>query len=120
MRQNMPDVNSTTIKVNDGDQSVFIAANVENDPILNFIGRGKCSPQFGEAVKLSLFHDLEPPDKPGLAVRMFFPELDQGLAGNDMHKESISQIEINIKRPGAAREYCPNLFPLPTKIWYTH
>ncbi len=104
MSQNMPNINSSTIKVDHGYQPIFISTDIENDPILNFIGRGKSRSQLGKAVKLGLFNDLEPPGKPGLAVRMFFPELNQGSAGNDAHEESISQNEIYGKGPSTVKE----------------
>ena len=100
MRQNVPDIHSVAIKVDHGDQPVFIAADTEHDPILDFVGRGKCCPQIDKAVKLGFFHNLEPSGKSRLAVRMFFPELDQGSARDDVHAESISQNEILYKRPG--------------------
>jgi len=72
----MTDVNPATIKVNGRDQSVFVAANVEDDPMVNFIGGGKRGAQFCKILKISFLHDFEPALEGGLAVRMFFPELD--------------------------------------------
>jgi|SRR5271157_286739 len=94
MRQNIPYINPATIKVNHCNQPILIATDIENDPILNFINRGEYGSQLCKAVKLSLFQDLEPSCKSWLAIRMFFPELDQCFTGNNMHNNSISHIEI--------------------------
>ena len=90
----MTDINFVTIKVDGGNQPVFVAADVEDDPMVNFIGGGKYGAQFCKILKVRFLHDLEPTLEGGLAIRMFVPELDQCLARDDVHGGSISQIEI--------------------------
>ncbi len=93
----MTDVNLVAIKVNRCDQPVFVAANVEDDPLVNFIGGGERGAQFGEILEIGFLHDFEPALEGGLAVRVFVPELDQRFACDDVHGGSISQFEIDGK-----------------------
>jgi hypothetical protein len=54
------DIYFTAIEMNGRDQSVFIAADIENDPMVKFIGGRENLSQFGKGMKLSFLHDLEP------------------------------------------------------------
>ena len=56
----MTDIHFAAIEMNGRDQPVFVAANIEDDPMIKFIGRGEYLPQFGKVVELSFLHDLEP------------------------------------------------------------
>lgn len=60
MRQNMTDIHFAAVEMNGRDQPVFIAADIEDDPMVEFIGRREDLSQFGKGVKLSFLHDLEP------------------------------------------------------------
>jgi hypothetical protein len=60
MRQNMTNIHFTAIEMNRCDQPVFITADIEDDPMVKFIGRREDLSQFGKGVKFSLLHDLEP------------------------------------------------------------
>ena len=60
MRENMANVNFTAIKMNGCDESIFIAANIEDDPVIQFIGGGENRTQFGKTIEISFLHDLEP------------------------------------------------------------
>lgn len=50
--------------------------------------------QFREAVKIGFIYNLEPSCKGYFLVGMFFPELDQCFAGDDVHGGMVSQFEI--------------------------
>lgn len=56
----MTDIYFAAIEMNGRDQSVFIAADIENDPMVKFIGGRENLSQFGKGVKFGLLHDLEP------------------------------------------------------------
>ncbi|HMM97999.1 MAG TPA: hypothetical protein PKC99_03260 [Anaerolineales bacterium] len=90
----MTDVDFVAIKVNGRDQPVFVAADVENDPMVNFIGRWECGAQFSEIMEIGLLHNLEPALEGGLAVGMSFPKLDQCFTRDNVHGGNISQFEI--------------------------
>lgn len=60
MSQDVTNVNLSSIEVRYGDQPIFVAADVEDDPFANFIGGRKCGAQFTKALKISVLHDLEP------------------------------------------------------------
>lgn len=93
----MLNVNLASVEVNGCDQPILIPADVENNPVLHFICGWEHISQFGETMKLRRFDDFEPSSKCSFAVGMFFPELDQCLAGDDMHGNSLSQNEIFCK-----------------------
>ncbi len=90
----MPYIDSAAIKVNGCNQAIFIPADIENNPVLDFISRRKNGPQFREIVEISFLHNFEPARKVCLAIRIFFPELDESLARDNMHNESLSRFEI--------------------------
>jgi hypothetical protein len=76
MSENMTDIHFAAIEMNRCDQPVFIATNIEDDPMVKFIGGRENLPQFGKGVKLRLLHNFEPTQQCHSAVRMFLPELD--------------------------------------------
>ncbi|WKZ37085.1 MAG: hypothetical protein QY332_03990 [Anaerolineales bacterium] len=56
----MTDIHFAAIEMNGCDQPVFVAANIEDDPMVKLVGRRENLSQFGKGVKLSFLHDLEP------------------------------------------------------------
>ena len=109
MCKDVTNIYFTSIKVDCRDESNFVPANIENDPLVNFVCGWKNRMQFGEVLKICLLCDFIPAGKGTLAVWMAFPKLDQRLAGYDMHKSNISQIEItgkvNFSLAFGGREY---------------
>ncbi len=97
MGQYMADINLITIKVNRCNQSILVPANVENYPFVYHIGRGKNGTQFGKSMEICFLYNLEPACERRLAIRMFFPKLDQRFARDDVHNDILSQFEIKNK-----------------------
>jgi len=60
MCKNMTDIYFAAIEVNGCDESVFVAADVEDDPAIQFIGGRESLPQFGQTIEFGFLHDLEP------------------------------------------------------------
>lgn len=56
----MTDINFAAIEMDGCDQPVFVTADVENDPVIQFISGGEYLSQFGEIVEFSFLHDLKP------------------------------------------------------------
>lgn len=56
----MTDIYFAAIEMNGCDQPVFVAADVENDPVIEFIGGRKDLSQFGKTVEFGFLHNLEP------------------------------------------------------------
>ncbi len=56
----MTDIYFAAIEMDGCDQPVFVAADIENDPVIQFIGGRKNLSQFGKTIEFSLLHDLEP------------------------------------------------------------
>lgn len=56
----MTDINFAAIEMDGRDQPVFIAANIENDPVIQFIGGWEYLSQFGKTIEFGFLHDLEP------------------------------------------------------------
>jgi hypothetical protein len=60
MSENMTDIYFAAIEMDGCDQPVFVAADVKNDPVIQFIcGRENLS-QLGKTIEFGLLHDLEP------------------------------------------------------------
>lgn len=100
----MTDIHFATIEMDGCDEAVFVATDVENDPVIQFVGGGENPPQFGKAVEFGLLHDLEPAHQCHSAVGMLLPKLDQRFAGDDVHIWSVSQFEILVKRVGVRED----------------
>jgi hypothetical protein len=60
MGQNVTDIHFAAIEMNGRDQPVFVAADIEDDPMVKLVGRRENLSQFGKGVKFGLLHDLEP------------------------------------------------------------
>jgi len=58
MGKNMTDVNFSTIKVNRDNQPIFIAANIENNPLVYFIHRRKRCTQFRKTIEFGFFEQF--------------------------------------------------------------
>ena len=90
----MADIHLAAIEMDRSDQPIFVAADVEDDPLIHFVGGWKCGAEFGKISELRGCHHLEPARQGCLAVGMSFPKQAQGFAGNNAHEASISQYEI--------------------------
>lgn len=90
----MADIHLTAIEMDRSDQPIFIAADIEDDPLIYFVGGWKCAAEFGKISELRGCHHLEPARQGCLAVGVSFPKQAQGFAGDDVHEDSISQNEI--------------------------
>jgi len=90
----MTDIDFAAVEMDGGNEPVFVAADIEDNPVIHFIGGRENLSQFGKTAEFGLLHNLEPTPQCHLAVGMFLPKLDQRFAGNDVHAKSISQIEI--------------------------
>jgi len=60
MGENMTDIYFAAVEVNGCDQPVFVAADIENNPVIQFIGGRKNLSQFGKTIEFGLLHNLEP------------------------------------------------------------
>lgn len=56
----MTDIYFAAIEMNGCDQGVFISADIENDPMVEFVSGRKNSSQLGKIIEFSLLHNLEP------------------------------------------------------------
>lgn len=81
----MTNIHFAAIEMNGRDQPVFVSADIENDPMVKFIGGRKNPSQLSKVIEFSLLHNLEPTLQRHSAVGVFLPELDQRFAGDDMH-----------------------------------
>ena len=85
MGENMTNIHFAAVEMNGRDQPIFVTANVEDDPVVEFIGGWEDLSQFGKTMKFALLHDLEPTLQRHSTVRMFLPKLDERFAGDDVH-----------------------------------
>lgn len=53
-------INFAAIEMNGCDQSVFVTADVEDNPMIQFIGGRENLSQFGKTIEFGFLHDLEP------------------------------------------------------------
>ena len=56
----MTNIHFAAIEMDGCDESIFVAADIENNPMIYFVGGGENLSQFGKAVEFSLLHNLEP------------------------------------------------------------
>jgi len=85
MGENMTDIHFAAVEMNGCDQPIFIATDIEDDPMVKLVGGRENLSPLGKGVKLSFLHDLEPALQRHTAVGMFLPELDERFAGDDVH-----------------------------------
>lgn len=90
----MTDIYFAAIEMDRCDKPIFVAADIENNPVIDFIGRRENLSQFSKVAEFSLLHDLEPTLQRYLAVWMFLPKLTERLAADDVHSSILSQFEI--------------------------
>jgi len=88
----MTNIHFAAVEMNGCDQPVFVAADIEDDPMAKFIGGRENLAQIGKGVKFGLLHDLEPTLQGHSAFGMSLPELDERFAGDDVH--GLSYISI--------------------------
>ena len=60
MRQNMTNIDFATIEMNNCNEAIFIATDIEYDPGTNFIGGRKGNTEFAEITKIGMPQNLEP------------------------------------------------------------
>ena len=73
---------------------MFVPSDIEHDQIADRVCGWESRPEFVKILKICCIHDLEPPYKCGLTVRMFFPEISQRFPADDVHRLAVSHIEI--------------------------
>ena len=56
----MTDIHFAAIEMDRCDEPVFVAADIKNDPMIYFIGRGENLSQFGKTIEFGLLYNLEP------------------------------------------------------------
>ncbi len=56
----MTDIYFAAIEMDGCDQPVFVAADVEDDPTIQFIGGGEYLSQFGKTIEFGFLHNFEP------------------------------------------------------------
>jgi len=56
----MTDIYFAAIKMNGCDEPIFVAADIENNPVVYFIGGRENLSQFGKTTEFGLLYNLEP------------------------------------------------------------
>jgi hypothetical protein len=74
MRENVANIHLASIKVDRSNQPIFVASDIENDPIPYSVRGRESGSQFSEVVKLGMLKYFEPSEKRRLAVRMLLPK----------------------------------------------
>jgi hypothetical protein len=75
MGKHVPDIHFTSIEVHSSDQTIFVAANIENNKVADGICRWKNSAKLGEVREITSFHQLDPTGKRHFAIGIPLPEL---------------------------------------------
>ena len=75
MGQHMADVDLAPVKMDGGDQPVFVPANIEHDEVADFVRCWEGGPQGLKTRKVVPLHDFEPPGKSTFAVGVLLPKL---------------------------------------------
>ena len=90
----MANIDFTPVKMDGGNEPVFVPAYVEHNKISDFISRWKCGAQRFKAREVMTPHNGEPPGKRAFAVVVLGPKLTEYFARDDMHATTISRTEI--------------------------
>lgn len=96
MRQNIANINFLAIKVDRGDQAVFITADIKHKKITYFVHARENSTQFVETIKAIFFNYLEPSIQSCLTVRMLAREFSERLTRDNMLALAPLYISIQI------------------------
>nr|WP_243700941.1 hypothetical protein [Paralcaligenes ureilyticus] len=94
MSEDIPNIQFLIIKMDSGDNPVFITANVENVIFLNFVGRIERRFNIREAGKCSGLNNLAPRLHRVVGARVSRCKVDKSFIGYDAHIGIISQFEI--------------------------
>lgn len=73
----MADVNFTSVEVNRSNEPILVPANVKYNPVSDFIGHRKSSPQFAKIPEIGGFNYPEPTNQSRFTIGMLFPKLAQ-------------------------------------------
>src|SRR3954454_1510874 len=103
MGQDMPDVDSSSIKVDGGNQPVFVSSNIEHHEALHPVGAWERRSQLVEVPEYALLDDGIPTTQRALAPGVTFPKFSQGLAGNDVHDKAPWLLDVIIWRASQRR-----------------
>lgn len=74
MREDVPDVKLASVEMNRSNQPILVAADVEHDPVIDFVRRRKGGAQISKTLEVSAPYRLEPPCQRCFAVRVLLPE----------------------------------------------
>src|SRR5207302_10478937 len=75
MGQHVADINLMAVEMDNGDEPVFVSANVEHNEVADFVRRWEGGPHCLKARKIMLLHNFEPPHQRIFAVGVLFPKL---------------------------------------------
>ena len=81
----MANIEPAAIEVDRSNQAIFIAADIENDPIVDLIGRWESRPQAFKARELALPDNLVPAQERLFAIGIPFPKDNQSFARDHVH-----------------------------------
>src|SRR6185436_5685117 len=98
MGQDMPDINSSAIEVDGGNQPVLVSSNVEDHEALHPVSAWECRSQLIEVLEDALPDDGIPTTERALTLGVALPKFFQGLAGNDVHGKVPLLLDDTISR----------------------
>jgi hypothetical protein len=72
--QHVADIDLASVKMDGGDESVFVPTNVKHNEVADFVRRWEGGTQGLKARKVVPLHDFEPSDEGTFAVGVLFPK----------------------------------------------
>lgn len=81
----MTDIYFSTIKVDGDNKPIFVAADIENYPMIYLVRGRKCFSELGKTGEISIVNNLVPTQQGEAAIGVFLPKLDKCFACDDMH-----------------------------------
>jgi hypothetical protein len=84
MSQDVLDENLTLLETNNHDETIFVAADVEDGPFTDLIGMRKYLTNLGEILPSGLLDDFIPGAKRFFGIRVFLPEQSQRFCRNNV------------------------------------
>ena len=98
MGKNMPNIDLATVIVDGGNQSVFVAPDIENRHAIHIIGTDEGSAQVIEVRVNCCLHQRVPSLQSPLGIGVFHPERDDERLRDHMHSNQSIPLWDIVKR----------------------
>jgi len=97
--EHIPDIDFLSVIVDGDNQTIFVASDIEYGKFPHQVGCWECYLQLNQGCEIGFSDNGGPPIQRVPSIRMFPGKLDQPLPRDDVHTDTISHNEIDVKVP---------------------